>query len=362
MLVSAAILAVLTTQALGAPALRESVGVSLGYLPRVGFLQTGLLTHWMIDTTAQIAAVNAFYALLAGSRIQADFGRIAAAGMFLLGAVLSVAAQTTLGRGADAPMLVGASGAVALWMGVSAIPYSLAAPELAWGTVGIKELGLRLPYVAVVVAWFLHQGIAMVLTDSGQEQAGHAHAAYLAEFAGGIAIGLAARWIKALASKDAAEAGPAEPTGGAAVHQLLQATEMVHKRPKLAAQMLQQILQEDRTNVDASKALLDALYELNDRAGVTDEAVSRISMLVRKGRGRQAASIYEHVREMGAEGKLAARLSATIVSALMEALAKSRAVRSAEVLGQSWYASHARDPDAWRVKEALALLHKKLET
>jgi len=363
MLVCAAITLVLTAQALGTPAMRESAALSLAYLPRVGFLQTGLLTHWMIDSTAVLAAVNACYAVLAGCRVQADFGKLAAAAMFLAGAVAAVAGRNITGAASDVSAIMGASGAIALWMGVSAVPYSLAAPEIAWGSVGFKSLGLRLPYVAVVVGWFLHQGLGMVLMAPEQEASGPRYAAYLAEFGLGIAVGLAARWIKSMFNTDDEQpVEPIEANSEESLQQLVQASEMVRKRPKVAAQMLRRILAEQRTNADASMALLDALHELNDRAGLAQEAVLRISVLVRRGRARQAASIYEHVRELGAEGALASRLSATIVSVLMDALVKSKAIRSAELLGQSWYASHAHDPDGWRVKQALSLLHQKLET
>jgi hypothetical protein len=141
----------------------------------------------------------------------------------------------------------------------------------------------------------------------------------------------------------------------------VQAVELVHKRPKLAVEMLQRILVEDRTNLDAALALLDAHAQLGDKGAMADEAVARIAVLVRRGRGRQAAQIYEHLRELGGETRVGPRLSATIVSALMDSLVKTRAMRSAEALGQSWYAAHMRDPDAWRVKEALSLLRKDLQ-
>jgi hypothetical protein len=295
---------------------------------------------------------NALYALLAGCRVQADLGRSLAFAMFLLGAVAGVAAQHLFGLDA-AGAVVGASGAIALWMGMAAAPYSLGSPEAAWGSLGLPALQLRFPFIAVVVVWFLHQAGGMVL--AGRQGAGQ-YVALLVEFGLGVGLGLAARALRSRPQSEQDQPDDQPPQSQTA-RQLARALELAATKPQAAIPLLRQVLHREPRNVQASLALLDALSRGDGGSGaMVDEVVLRIAALLRGGDSRGAAALHERLCALQPDAPLPARLSAPLASALIEALARAKARSSAELLAKRWCAAHARDPDAWRVKETLAAL------
>jgi membrane associated rhomboid family serine protease len=346
-LLALSLIAVIVLQALGSATMRDSLIESLGFARSNGFAQLGLLTHWLVDLSSLVAFVNALYLMVAGARLQAEYGRIAPPLLFLAGAVLGVAVQLSFGRAPD--VILGASGAVALWMGMASAPYALASPVDAWGTITINSMRLRVPYVVVVIAWFVHQGLALVVAEQG---AGHEHAAALAEFGLGIVIGLAAGRVLRLIQPD--PPSEAEPNRAEAVLPVTHAIEMLRKKPRLGVSMLQRILREDRTNLAACTALLDALWALGERDEVVEEGVMRIATMVRAGKTADAASVYRRMVQLKADQPLTSRFSAAIVGAVVEALAVARETALAIDLARQWCAAHTRDPDAWRVRELLA--------
>jgi hypothetical protein len=250
------------------------------------------------------------YLLAAGSRLQAEFGRFIPPLVFVAGAMLWIAGLLAFGHAPE--VILGASGGVALWMGLASAPFALAGPVEAWGTITIEPMRLRIPFVVVMIAWFIHQGLAMVLAEPG---AGHEHAAALAEFGLGIVIGLVAgRVLRFVQPEPSTEP---ETQQQSEQQPVTQAIEMVRKKPRLGVSMLQRILREDRTNLVASMALLDALWALQEHDAVVDEGVVRIAAMVRASRAADAAALYQRLVQLKADGPLASRFSATIVGALI---------------------------------------------
>ena len=350
-LLAAAMLVVITLEALGPATLRNDLILVLGYSGARPF--PGLLTQWVVHTSSLIAVAHALYVVTAGIKLHADFGAPVAWALFFGGGAIGVALHALLGIDAA---VVGASGAVALWMGAAAAPYSMGPPEIAWGTLGLRGVEQRVPFIAVVVVWFLHHGLGVVLSDHSGAGS-RLHAGWLAVFGLGVGLGWGLQAIRR-AIRDESEAGApgTDPDPEEDERDELpmdQLVELMQRRPRQAARILQDHLEGNPTDIRASAALIDALALVGDRSGIVEEGLARIRLLLRRENAAGATEVFERVKKGGADAALAKRLSAAQASTLMIALTERKSFDTARALGERWLGSHPQDSLGWRVKQAL---------
>jgi len=350
MMLASAMLVVITLEALGPATLRNDLIQVLGYSHARPF--PGLLTQWVVHTTSLLAVAHALYVLAAGTKLHADLGAPLAWALFFVGGAIGVGMHAVLGVDAA---VVGASGAVALWMGAAAAPYSMGPPEIAWGTLGLRGLELRVPFIAIVVVWFLHHGLGIVLSDHSGPGS-KLHAGWLAVFGIGVGIGWGLRALrKALRGEGGTTEADPDPDDDDESDELPmdQVIELMQRRPRQAVRILQDHLETNPTHVQASVTLIEALSLLGEKSGMVEEGLARIRLLLRGENAAGAAQVFERVKKGGADGALAKRLSAAQASMLMLALSDRRSVDAARSLGERWLAAHPQDALAWRVKQAL---------
>jgi hypothetical protein len=341
------------------PQARESLLGLLGYATARGLMQPGLALHWLLETSVGLAVVNALYLLLIGCKLEADFGRAWAPALVWAGAVAALVGRLVLRPDALASVQVGASGAIAVAMGMAAVPYGLGSPRQAWGEARVGSSLPALPFVAVLGAWFVHQVLGLVSSGSAGTPQGWAYAAHLGELGFGAAVGLVLRRLLPPASRR----GESERESRASEAQLARGLELVRKEPSRAVTELRRVLERDGARMEAILGVVDALARSGDRKACVEEGVARIALLLRHHRAREAAMVYERVREgVGGDTSVAPRLTAMLASALVDAWRRTGNVRAAEHLGHAWWAARGKDADAWRVREALAALESGIES
>lgn len=351
-LLAAVMIVMATLEALGPATLRNDLIGVLGYSGDRPF--PGLLTQWAVHASSLIAVAHALYALAAGTKLHSDFGAPITWALFFAGGAVGIGVHVALGIDAA---VVGASGAVALWMGAAAAPYSMGPPDVAWGAIGLRGIDLRAPFIAVVAVWFLHHGGGIVMS-SASPQGSRLYAGWLAVFGMGVGIGWGLRALRRAlqgAGDDAAAEALPVPQADDESDELPmdQVLELMQRRPRQAARILQDHLGSNPSDVRASEALIDALSLLGDKAGIVEEGLARIRLLLRGENAAGAAEIFERVKTGGADAALAKRLSAAQASAVMIALSARKSFEAAHALGDRWLAVHGQDSLAWRVKQAL---------